>query len=190
MGDKQKALADLDEAAKLKPNLPGILRARAVFLMEDDRLDEAVGLLEQLAKRDPKDTLTLLQLSISYTARKNWAKAIETDRAILALDPLEWRALRGLGDAMLNTGRQAEAVAYYEKAIKIERSDEGLLNNLAWARHLAGRETPQRPPSDSTCHSGLQTYRVQSPPRAEHLGRRLRRDRRFRQCRPLVEQSR
>ena len=33
---------------------------------------------------------------------------------------------------MLNTGRQAEAIAYFEKAIKIEPKDDGILNNLAW----------------------------------------------------------
>jgi Flp pilus assembly protein TadD len=67
-----------------------------------------------------------------YSAKKNWAKAIETDQAVLALDPTEWRALRGLGDAMLNTGRHAEAIANFEKALKLEPKDDGVLNNLAW----------------------------------------------------------
>ena len=103
-----------------------------MFLAQDDRLDEAIALLEKLAKLDPKDASTSLQLSMLYSAKKNWAKAIEIDRAVLALHPNEWRALRGLGDAMLNIGRQAEAIAFFEKAIKLEPSDDGILNNLAW----------------------------------------------------------
>ena len=131
-GDKPKALADLDEAARLKPDVPLVIRTRAMFLAESNRLDDAVAELEKLVKRDPKDALTLLQLSMLYGAKKNWTKAIETDRAVLALDPAEWHALRGLGDAMLNTGHHAEAIAYYEKAIKLEPKDDGILNNLAW----------------------------------------------------------
>ncbi|MFZ1932507.1 MAG: tetratricopeptide repeat protein [Thermoguttaceae bacterium] len=131
-GDKRKALADLDEAAKLKPDLPEIIRTKAMLLAQDERFDEAIALLEKLAKRDPKDVPTLLQLSVLYGAKKDWAKAIETDRRVLVLDPTEWQALRGLGDAMLNTGRHAEAIAFFEKAIKLEPSDDGILNNLAW----------------------------------------------------------
>jgi tetratricopeptide (TPR) repeat protein len=131
-GDQQKALADLDEAAKLKPDLPGIIRTKAMFLAQDERFDEAIALLEKLAKHDPKDVPTLLQLSILYGAKKDWAKAIETDQRVVVLDPIEWRALRGLGDAMLNTGRHAEAIAFFEKAIKLEPNDDGILNNFAW----------------------------------------------------------
>ena len=131
-GDKQKAMADLDEALKLKPDSSWVVRTRAMFLAQNDRLDEAIAAVEKLAKRDPKDVPTLLQLSVLYGAKKNWPKAIEIDKAVLALDAAEWRALRGLGDAMLNSGRQAEAIAFFEKAVKLEPKDDGILNNLAW----------------------------------------------------------
>jgi Flp pilus assembly protein TadD len=50
----------------------------------------------------------------------------------LAVTPDDWRAVRGLGDALLNVGRHAEAIAQYEKALKLEPKDDGVLNNLAW----------------------------------------------------------
>lgn len=131
-GDKVKALADLDEAARLKPDQPLVIRSRAQFLAQNDRFDEAIAALEKLLKQTPKDTPTLLQLSALYGAKKNWAKAVEIDRAVLVIDPTEWHALRGLGDAMLNTGRHAEAIGYYEKAMKLEPNDDGVLNNFAW----------------------------------------------------------
>jgi tetratricopeptide (TPR) repeat protein len=131
-GDKQKALADLDQAVKLEPDMPLVVRTHAMFLAQEKRLDEAVAEMQKLAKRTPKDPLTLLQLGALYGAKKDWAKSIEADQAVLALDPNEWRALHGLGDAMLNTGRQAEAIAYFEKALKLEAKDDGILNNLAW----------------------------------------------------------
>ncbi len=83
-------------------------------------------------KLNPKDTATLLQLAVLYAAQKKPAKAIETYTALLAVDPTEWHALRGRGDTYLNVGRQAEAIADYEKALKLQPKDQGILNNLAW----------------------------------------------------------
>jgi tetratricopeptide (TPR) repeat protein len=131
-GDKQKAMADIDRAAKLRPNLPLIIRTRAMLLVDDDKFEEAVAELEKLHKLDPKDTLTMLQLALIYGAQKKTDKAIETYTTLLAEDPSEWRALRGRGDCYLNSGKQVEAIADYEKAVKIEPDDQGILNNLAW----------------------------------------------------------
>ena len=130
-GDKKKALADADEALRLRPSLPVAIRTRALLLADDGRLDEAAAELEKLLQLDPNDTLTLLQLGVLQIARKP-AKAIETFSAVLAAEPDQWQALRGRGDAYLNLGRQAEAVADYEKALKLQPKDQGILNNLAW----------------------------------------------------------
>ena len=132
LGEKQKALADADHALKLQPGWPIAVRDRARLLAEDDRLDEAVGQLEELARREPKDVNTLLQLALFYSVQKNSAKAIETYTGALALDPQNWQALCERGDVYLNVGKQAEAVADFEQAIKLNRQDESLLNNLAW----------------------------------------------------------
>lgn len=51
---------------------------------------------------------------------------------MLAERPDDWLALRSRGDALLNTGKQEEAIADYEKAIKLQPKDAGILNNLAW----------------------------------------------------------
>jgi tetratricopeptide (TPR) repeat protein len=40
--------------------------------------------------------------------------------------------MRGRGDVYLNHGRQAEAIADYERALKLQPKDYGILNNLAW----------------------------------------------------------
>ena len=131
-GDRSKAFDDVAQALKLEPGLPVAVRAGATLLAESDRLPEAVAELEQLAKQWPKDARTLLQLGDFYAAGRQSDKAMKTFTAVLALDPDEWQALRGRGDLYLNAGKQAEAVADYERAIKIELNDEGLLNNLAW----------------------------------------------------------
>ena len=43
-----------------------------------------------------------------------------------------YASLRAQGDALLNVGKHAEAIAVYEKAYALEPKDAGLLNNFAW----------------------------------------------------------
>jgi tetratricopeptide (TPR) repeat protein len=206
-GEKGRALADVERVLKLKPKSALAIRAHALLLADNNHLDEAIGELQTFLRADPKDTLTLLQLAILYSTKKQPAKAVETYTAVLAIDPGEWRAYRGRGDAYaelgkrtesmadyekvrgelekllktnpkdtatllqlavlygaekkpaksletytallavdgeewhalrgradtyLNVGRQAEAIADYEKAIKLQPKDQGILNNLAW----------------------------------------------------------
>ena len=116
---------------ELRPDLPTALRTRAMLLADAGRLDEAIADLQKSLQTDPKDTATLLQLGTLETARKP-AKAVEIFSSVLKLLPDEWQAFRGRGDAYLNLGRQAEAVADYEQGLQREPNDPGTLNNLAW----------------------------------------------------------
>lgn len=132
LGQKEKALADVDQALKLKPNLPGAMRLRAMLLAEAERLGEAIAQLEQLRKLDPKDLPTLLQLGMLYAVKKQYEQAVEAYSALLAQRPDEWTALRARADSLLSLGRHKQAIADYEKAVKLQPKDPALLNNLAW----------------------------------------------------------
>ena len=132
-GDKEKALADADECLRLRPNNPEATRYRAVLLADMDRLDEAVSSMEKLIEREPKDaSRNVLTLAQIYVTKKQSAKALEIYDKYLAKEPENGEFLRGRGDAYLNLGKQAEAIADYEKAYKIMPKDSGLLNNFAW----------------------------------------------------------
>jgi len=74
----------------------------------------------------------LLQLGTIQTAQKKSAEAIQTYSAVLAEAPDEWHALLGRGDAYLNVGRHAEAIADYERTLKLQPKNPDLLNNFAW----------------------------------------------------------
>jgi tetratricopeptide (TPR) repeat protein len=67
-----------------------------------------------------------------YAVLKQNRKAIEAFDDLLREEPEHFAALRGRGDAYLNIGKHAEALADYEKALKLQPKDYGLLNNLAW----------------------------------------------------------
>jgi len=132
LGQKEKALADVDAALNLEPESSAALRLRALLLAESGKPEEAIAVLEKLRQQDPKDTLVLLQLAMLYNNQHKIDKALEIYGAVLAEDPDQWMALRGRADALLNAAKQAEAIADYDKALKLRPQDSGILNNLAW----------------------------------------------------------
>ncbi|MEN6406546.1 MAG: tetratricopeptide repeat protein [Thermoguttaceae bacterium] len=131
-GETDKALADVNRVLKLRPRLSEGLRMRAVLFIAAKRYDDAIADVRKILEREPKDSVVRLQLAMLYGAGKKTAKAIETYTELLADEPNQWQALRGRGDMLLNMGRQSEALADYEKALKFQPDDYGLLNNLAW----------------------------------------------------------
>ena len=129
---EDKALADVDQVLKLYPGLPLAMRFRAMLLARSGKFDLAAAQLEELQKAEPEDLEVELQLALFYVAEGQSRKAIEKFSAVLEKQPDNPVALRARGDALLGVGKQAEAIADYEKAIKLDPDDTGVLNNLAW----------------------------------------------------------
>jgi len=140
LGQSDKALADVDKALELRPGLPTARRFKAVLLANAGKLDLATDELRELLKTDPDDFRGRLQLAMFYSAQKKPLKAIETYSAVLADHPDDVTGLRGRADALLGIGKHAEAIADYEKALKLQPKDTGILNNLAWVLATSPKE--------------------------------------------------
>ncbi|HOM17461.1 MAG TPA: tetratricopeptide repeat protein, partial [Thermoguttaceae bacterium] len=132
MDQFDKALAEVDEVLKQEPDLGPAVRYRAVILAELKRTEEAVELMEDWVRRHPDDDTGRLQLASLYTSDNRPRRAIEVYTEILQKDAENAAAFRGRGDAYLNIGKHAEAIADYERALKLRPNDSGLLNNFAW----------------------------------------------------------
>jgi tetratricopeptide (TPR) repeat protein len=131
-GDAEKALSAVDEALQLQPGLIEGLQLRAMLSAGAGKFDQAIDDLEQLKKAAPDNSELLLQLGMFYAADKKPQKAVDTYADVLANDAKSWLAYRGRADAYLSIGKQAEAIADYEAALKLQPDDTGILNNLAW----------------------------------------------------------
>jgi tetratricopeptide (TPR) repeat protein len=132
MDKPDAALADVDQALKLKPDYDRARRLRAVLLAKAGKLDQVITELEALAAKSPKDLQLQAQLAMFYTVQKNSQKAAERYTAILAEKPDDVEALSGRANALLGLGKHAEAIADYNKALKLDPEDSNMLNNLAW----------------------------------------------------------
>ena len=75
LGEKAKALADVEKILRIKPDQPNVMRLRAGLLGEMGKYDAAVEELQKLHKVNPRDSTTLLQLGMLYTSMKKYDKA-------------------------------------------------------------------------------------------------------------------
>jgi tetratricopeptide (TPR) repeat protein len=130
-GKLEEALADADAVLE-KQQIVAAHRLRGEILAQLNRLDEAIEEMEQLTKSVPNQPELKIQLAMYYLINKQPREAISEYDDVLLLDPENFLALRSRGDAYLNIGQHAEAIADFEKALKIEAEDTTILNNLAW----------------------------------------------------------
>lgn len=127
-----KALADVEQVLKMAPDSTAAMRLRSAILAGAGKFEEAIKQFEELQKKAPEDLEVNLRLALIYSGEKKLEKAVELFSKVLASEPTNVIALRGRGDTLLILGRHSEAIADFEKALKQQPNDDGLLNNLAW----------------------------------------------------------
>jgi tetratricopeptide (TPR) repeat protein len=130
--ENDKALADVEDALSLRPGLPEAMRIRAMVLAGEGKFDEAIAELEKVQKAGPTDLTDQLRLAMFYAADEKPHKAIEIYTKVLQQEPENLFALAGRANSLLVIGKHAEAIADYEKAVKLDPQDSGVLNNLSW----------------------------------------------------------
>ncbi len=130
--EDDKALADVDAVLRLRPGLDMAMRFRAGLLADQGQYADAIRQIEELLAKSPDDVDSRIQLAYLYSLDRKHQKTIEIFSGILEKDPSNWAALRGRADTYLGIGKHAEAIADYEKALKLRPDDSGILNNFAW----------------------------------------------------------
>jgi tetratricopeptide (TPR) repeat protein len=132
MDKPEAALADLDKALHERPDFEQARRLRWAVLIGQRKFDQVIADMEQRLKDAPDDQDVLIQMAMLYTVRRQPQKAIDIYSSILAKAPDNVEALAGRANALLGIGKHAEAVADYDKVMKLDANDSGTLNNLAW----------------------------------------------------------
>lgn len=103
---------------------------QALMLLETDRLDEGIALLESVVKRAPDVTIPHIDLGVAYTERNELAKAEKSLQQALSLAPNHPAALNEMGIVYRRTGRFDAARSSYERALAIHPGFHFALLNL------------------------------------------------------------
>jgi cytochrome c-type biogenesis protein CcmH/NrfG len=95
--------------------------------------------LETLAGRDPDDVAVRVELGNLYMDHERWDDAIRWYREALERTPALPSVLTDLGASLVHSGRPAEGLAEFEKALALDDSHRNALYNKGIALMQLGR---------------------------------------------------
>ncbi|MGH8446202.1 MAG: tetratricopeptide repeat protein, partial [Solimonas sp.] len=137
----------LDEARQqlglLRDNFPQFATrftlAEAELLLNANRYDDALALLDGAIKADPDDADLLYSRSLVYE-RTNKIDAAEKDlRAVLAVEPEDARSLNALGYMLaVHTKRLDEARELVGRALTLDPNDAAIIDSMGWIEFKRG----------------------------------------------------
>ncbi len=130
-GQFESALADIEVVLEKQP-LVTAHRLRAEILAKMDRLDEEIEEIERLAAAMPDQADKKMQLALYYLVDQQHEQAIVAYSDVLQQNNENFSALQSRGDAYLNVGDHAGAIADFNRALELQPRNTALLNNLAW----------------------------------------------------------
>jgi len=147
-GGRPDAQAALRRLAASSPDAPVIQTTYARALKEDGKIEAALAVYRQAAKRWPTDAVLLHDLAVAArdaarasngpNAAKLNAEAIRADQAALTLAPDSAPALNGLGLLAIDGDRPGDAVKSFERAAALDSNNASYWTNLGNARRATG----------------------------------------------------
>jgi tetratricopeptide (TPR) repeat protein len=120
--DPDKAEQVLNAMLKDDPGNEAAVEQLTQLLLDENKADEAVKLLEGMTAHSSSPTLLDL-LGDAYTQIHDYAKAEGAYRKAVDLDPSELSHLRGLGQTLLSEEKYPEALNVYQKLIDLMPDD-------------------------------------------------------------------
>lgn len=117
---QDEAIQVYQEAIRLDPQLAPAHNDLALLLSRERRQhEEAIQLLHQAVKIDPREKVYRYNLARIYLILWKYPEAVQAFREVLELDPNSALACFSLGWALAQQGRLAEAAGAFEKALQI-----------------------------------------------------------------------
>ncbi len=130
----------VETAQKTRPDAARLLLRAEARTSKGDKAG-AQKALEEATTIDPKLTAAHLTLAQAYEEAKEYDKAIDRYRKVLATDANSIVALNNLAYALaVRKGQPAEALGYAERAMTLSRGSATIADTLAWVQHLLGRD--------------------------------------------------
>jgi tetratricopeptide (TPR) repeat protein len=133
-GRRGDAIAALRAVIAVDGDQPSAYLSLADLLAEDGRADEAHAVLDEASSRFPENVSVPFQRGALYERVKEYGRAEEAFRAVIAREPRHAQALNYLGYMLAERGeRLEEAVALIDRALAIDPGNGSYLDSLGWA---------------------------------------------------------
>ncbi len=130
IGDQKAAIAAYKWAIKLNPNFVEALSNYGAFLLQIEKLDEAVAVLTKAVMKKPDYAEAHHNLGVAYVSQKETAKArMHYDRA-LEITPNYANALNSRGTLRASVKDVAGAISDFKAALAITPKDTSVLAKL------------------------------------------------------------
>ena len=134
----REALAALEQAVALRPDLPNLGRLYRLMGRAAQELDrpDAAELYERAIELDPRDTESLDRLALLRFGQQRYEEALARYRALLEINPDNARTHANLGATLFRLDRIEEAARSFERAVALDPSAEEVRADLERLRRL------------------------------------------------------
>lgn len=145
LGRFRQTLEYLDRSLAAKPDFAPALALKGTLMLaipNEKNAGEAVRLLREALKSDPRNPRYHFTLSIAEEQAGNRDGAMENASMAVFLNPTDPMLLAHHGDLLLAAKRPAEAIEVYRRVLRIRPDDPRVLNNLAFTLIELNKELP------------------------------------------------
>lgn len=134
------------------------------ILIVDGYYKEAEHLIEQRLVRDPDCEKTQFQKAFLNHLRDQYERLLRQENALLQREPKNVNALINKGFALVNLGRESEALSTTDTALRVDPENLTALGNKAYIAKLLGKDALRE-------QTLRQAYNVQARHRLAQLAR-------------------
>ena len=136
----EEAKKDIETAVEIDPGRVESILLRSLVATGQKRFGDAINdillIIKAQPKEAPKNLQLMMQLGLLYSQDSRPTQAIKVFDEVIKSDEDYWEAYRMRGDTRLTQGDHENAIADFEKALKLLPDDEtdrsGILNNMSW----------------------------------------------------------
>lgn len=140
-GRPSEAYDAFSKAISLNPHFTPALVGMGYHLVRQGKLDEAIGYYQKAIEfRKDQNADAFLQLAGCYEQKKEIEKATKVLLEAVKVNPYASRIYNNLGALYMNTRKNAEAEAYFRKALELNPNDVMVRQNLNRLLVDSGRE--------------------------------------------------
>ena len=134
-GDEQRALADYNEAIRLKPDAHALFNRGNIWVGKKDYF-RAVADYSEAIRLDPQDPDYYQNRGNIWLVRKDYALAIADFGEVIRRAPNNAAAYFNRGTAFTHRGENGRALADLNEAVRLKPDHAGAFNNrgLVWGR--------------------------------------------------------